>query len=102
LKDFIYALFPFFSNNPNERYNLKIDIRSSCIDFAEYVCEHWVDPSITMEELWEEYQIKMNKEVMAMLDACNNPPEPNDKLKEAAIKYADTIKEAEPTPKEIR
>tara|TARA_R110000851_G_scaffold213766_1_gene366354 strand:- start:4466 stop:5194 length:729 start_codon:yes stop_codon:yes gene_type:complete len=49
--------------------DIKID-KDTCIDFAEYVCIHWTDPSIPMEDLWEEYQEKIGKEVKDILTSA--------------------------------
>ena len=50
--------------------DLKIDVdfKDTCIDFGKYVCEHWVDPSITVEELWTQYQEYMSEEVFKVLN----------------------------------
>ena len=82
---------------------IDVDFEDTCIDFGKYVHDHCRVSfgQVEIDELWEAYQDNMNKEVRDILTDDMDVPEPNDKLKEAAAKYKDTIKEAEPTQKEI-
>ena len=73
---------------------IDVDFKDTCIDFGKYVHDQYkkgFDSTMAIDEVWEEYQELMNKEVRDILTDESNATE----------KYVDTIKEAEPTPKEI-
>ena len=62
--------------------NLKNNIEQTCIDFGRYVSARRYDAFCTknVDELWDEFQKMHAKEVMDILDACDSPQEPNDKV----------------------
>ena len=72
--------------------DLKSSIEQTCIEFGKFVQKRELDKTTydmpwNVESLWVLFQKEQAKEVMGILDACENPQEPNDKLKEAAINY---------------
>jgi len=118
---------------------IDVDFEDTCIDFGKYVHDHCRVSfgQVEIDELWEQYQELMNKEVRDLLtdegngigepimgsleevkrynDYHTNTPErfplsyeewclldkDNGSESNATEKYKDTIKEAEPTQKEI-
>lgn len=67
--------------------DLKKNLEQTCIEFEKFVTakEDWTASTEYMTELWKQFQEQQAKEVMDILDACDNPQEPNDKLKDAAF-----------------
>lgn len=66
--------------------------KQTCIDFGRYVQQQWARHE-DADMLWLEFQEQMAKDVNTILDACDNPPRPNDKLKEVAIKQNEMIRQ---------
>ena len=54
--------------------------KQTCIDFGKYVQQQWARYE-DADMLWLEFQEQMAKDVNTILDACDNPPRPNDMFK---------------------
>ena len=66
--------------------------KRTCIEFGRYVVDNYIDSNFDdIDFMWQQFQEQQTKEVVDILDACYNPPIPNDKLKEVAIKHNELI-----------
>ena len=65
-----------------EDIKINVDFKDTCIDFGKYVHDHYKvsDGQMEIDELWEQYQELMNKEVRDILTDEGNEKLPENKM----------------------